>query len=124
YATMAARRSRGAELAAFIERAFLQDDLEHWGPKLDAAGIIWAPNVGLPEVAADPTLRQRNAFQPLELADGRVGETVGVPFVVRGADIRARGAASPAGADTWEVLARAGLNEDEIEALAAEGVFG
>lgn len=123
-ATMAARRTRGAELAALIERAFLQDDLESWAQKLDANGLIWAPMVGLPKVTADPALRQRNAFQRLEFADGRVGETVGVPFVVRGADIRVRGAASSPGADTWDALAKAGLNEDEIAVLAANRVFG
>ena len=124
YATMAARRSRGAELAAFIEHAFLQDDLARWATKLDAEGVIWAPMVDLPQVAADPALRERNAFQPLELADGRVSETVGVPFVIRDAEIRARGAASLPGADTMEVLVRAGLSEDEIASLAADGVFG
>lgn len=124
YATMAARRARGAELAAFIEGRFLAEDLAHWTRKLDENGIIWAPMVGLPEVVADPSLRHRNAFQRIEGEDGRGGETVAAPFVIRGADVRPRGMASPPGADTADVLSNAGLSEDEIAELAADGVFG
>jgi len=124
YATMASRRARGAELAAFIEGRFLAEDLAYWAPRLDENGIIWAPMVGLPEVVTDPSLRHRHAFQRIEAEDGRGGETVGAPFVIRGADVRARGMASAAGADTSEVLARAGLSDEEIAALAANGVFG
>jgi crotonobetainyl-CoA:carnitine CoA-transferase CaiB-like acyl-CoA transferase len=49
---------------------------------------------------------------------------VGTPFVIRDADVRVRGSASTAGADTAEVLAAAGLSEDEVAELAARGVFG
>lgn len=124
YATMAARRARGAELAAFIEGRFLAEDLADWAPKLDENGVIWAPMVGLPEVVADPSLRHRNAFQRIVGDDGRSGETVGAPFVIRGADLRVRGMASGPGADTSEVLARAGLSDEEIAEMAAHGVFG
>ncbi|MGE0601221.1 MAG: CaiB/BaiF CoA transferase family protein [Dehalococcoidia bacterium] len=123
YATMAARRARGVELASFIENAFLQHDLDHWTRELDANGLIWAPMVGLPEVVADRALRQRNAFQPLSLPAGEY-ETVGIPFVIREADIAARGPASAPGEDTAAILAAAGLSEDEVADYAARGVFG
>ncbi|MEO8541541.1 MAG: CoA transferase [bacterium] len=122
-ATMAGRRAQGAELAAVIERAFLEDDLEGWAKKLDAHGLIWAPRVELPEVIADPALRERGAFQPLETPAGTF-ETVGTPFVIRDADVRVRGSASLPGADTAEALAAAGLSEEEVAELAARGVFG
>ncbi len=124
FATIAARRARGAELSAFIEGRFLAEDLEHWAVQLDTHGVIWAPMVGLPEVVADPSLRHRNAFQPIEGGDGEAGETVGAPFVIRGADVRARGMASGPGADTANVLSLAGLTDAEVARLAANGVFG
>ncbi len=123
YATMAGRRTLGGELAAILEAEFLKHDLGHWRERLDANGVIWAPKVALPDVVADPALRERGAFQPLELPNGTY-ETVGTPFVIRGADIAARGPASDAGADTAEVLRSAGLSENEVAELAARGVFG
>jgi formyl-CoA transferase len=120
---MAGRRAQGRELAAVIERRFLQEDLEFWTAKLDEHGLIWAPRTELPDVIADPALRERGTFQALETEAGTF-ETVGTPFVIRDADVRVRGSASTAGADTAEVLAAAGLSEDEVAELAARGVFG
>ena len=122
-ATMAGRRAQGAELAAVIERAFMQDDLENWAKKLDTNGLIWAPKVELPAVVNDPALRERKAFQPLETPNGTY-ETVGTPFLIRDADIRVRGSASLPGADTADALAAAGLTEEEIADFAVRGVFG
>jgi len=122
-ATMAGRRAQGRELAAVIERRFLMHDLGHWAEVLDEHGLIWAPMVGLPEVAADPALRGRNAFQPLEFPSG-AHETVGAPWVIRGADVAARGPSSVAGADTAAILEEAGLSEEEVAEYAARGVFG
>lgn len=123
YASMAARRARGAEIAAAIEQTLLTADLADWAPRLDAHGLIWAPMVDTTQVVADPQLRELNAFQPLELPNGTF-ETVGVPFTIHGADIRVRGAASKPGEDTANVLAAAGLAEEEIAEFAANGVFG
>ena len=122
-ATMAGRRAQGRELAAVIERAFRLHDLDHWTRELDANGLIWAPMVGLPEVVQDPALRERNAFQPLEMPAGTY-ETVGTPFVIREADISARGPASDPGADTAAILTAAGLSDEEVAEYAARGVFG
>jgi crotonobetainyl-CoA:carnitine CoA-transferase CaiB-like acyl-CoA transferase len=123
YATMAARRTHGRELAAFIEARFLEHNLEHWTRALDEHGLIWAPKTSLPDAAADPALRERNAFQPLGLPNGTF-ETVAAPFLIRGADVQVRGRASDPGADTAAILATAGLSEEEIADLAANGVFG
>lgn len=123
YASMAGRRARGAEIASLIEASLLTDDLANWAPKFDGQGLIWAPMVDLTQVVADPQLRELNAFQPLELPNGTF-ETVGTPFTIRGADIRARGAASLPGEDTADALAAAGLTEEEVAEFAANGVFG
>ena len=123
YATMAARRARGAEIAAYIEGRMLEADLAEWSARLDEAGLIWAPMVEVPEVVQDPQLRLRGAFQPLVTERGTF-ETVGVPFVIRDADMGVRGMASGAGADTAEVLAWAGFSADEVAELAAGGALG
>jgi crotonobetainyl-CoA:carnitine CoA-transferase CaiB-like acyl-CoA transferase len=123
FATMAARRQRGAEIAAAIEGAFLRESLASLAEKLDREGLIWAPMVELPEVVADPQLRGRQAFQPLETPAGAY-ETVAAPFRIEGADIRVRGMASEAGADTVAVLREAGYTDDDLADLAAGGVFG
>ena len=123
YASMAARRARGAEIAAAIEQTLLTADLAEWASKLDQHGLIWAPMVDLTEVVADPQLRELNAFQPLELPNGTF-ERVGVPFTIHGADIRARGAASQPGEDTADALEAVGLSEEEVAEFAANGVFG
>lgn len=122
-ATMSGRRARGSELAAIIEERTLAMDLAELAGRLDENGLIWAPMVELPEVAADPQLRMRGAFQPLETERGTY-DTVGVPFIIRDADVRARGMASAPGADTADVLAWAGLGEDEVADLAAGGALG
>src|SRR5690606_7569032 len=91
--------------------------------RLDENGLIWAPMVDLPEVVAAPQLRMRGAFQPLDTKRGTY-VTVGVPFIIRDADVRARGMASTAGADTAAVLAWAGFTDDEVADLAAGGALG
>ncbi len=123
YASMAARRARGAEIAAVIEQALLAADLDELARKLDEHGLIWAPMVDTTQVVADPQLRELNAFQPLQTPNGTF-ETVGVPFTIHGADIRVRGAASLPGEDTADALAAVGLTEDEVAQFAANGVFG
>ncbi|WP_322795873.1 CoA transferase [Tepidiforma sp.] len=123
YATMAARRQRGAEIAAVIEACFLGLDLPALAARLDAEGLIWAPMVELLDVVDDPQLRGRGAFAPLETPAGTF-ETVAAPFRMPGADIRPRGAASPPGADTADVLRAAGFTDDALADLAATGLFG
>lgn len=122
-ATMAARRQRAAEITAAIERAFLAETLPALAEKLDREGLIWAPMVELPHVIADPQLRGRDAFQPLETPAGTF-ETVAAPFRIRGADVRVRGMASQPGADTLDVLRAAGYSDDEVATLAEQGIFG
>ncbi len=122
-ATMAARRQRGAEIAAAIEAAFSAEPLGALAERLDREGLIWAPMVELPQVVADPQLRGRGAFQPLETPAGTY-ETVAAPFRIADADVRPRGMASEPGADTLDVLREAGYSEEEIAALAEAGVFG
>jgi len=72
----------------------------------------------------DPQVREMGWFAELESpALGRF-ETLATPFKLYGADVGPRGAAPAAGEHTFEVLSGAGLTDDELARLAADGVIG
>jgi crotonobetainyl-CoA:carnitine CoA-transferase CaiB-like acyl-CoA transferase len=123
YASLAGRAEHGAEIAAGITAHFARHDLEYWAGALDAHGLIWAPMAELPEVVADPQLEAMEAFDEIETPDGPL-RTVGVPFRIEGADVKARGRAPFAGEHTFEELRGAGFRDDELAELAKRGVIG
>ena len=123
YRTLRGRMEHARDLAAAIQAAFETAPLGHWAARLDAEGMIWAPMVGLPEVVRDPALAALGAFPEVPHAEGTF-RTVGVPFVIHGADVGVRGAAPAPGEHTAAVLAEAGFGEEELAGLATAGVFG
>jgi crotonobetainyl-CoA:carnitine CoA-transferase CaiB-like acyl-CoA transferase len=77
----------------------------------------------LPDVVAEPALREQGAIQTIPHPAGDY-ETVGPPFAIHGADMGVRGRSPQPGEHTFEALREAGLNDDQIASLAAEGIFG
>jgi len=112
------RGENSAALISAIEAAFGERTLEEWTPRLDAAGLIWAPVRRVEEAIDDPQARAMGYFQSIEHDTAGGFETVGPPFRIEGCELGSRRAASPLGADTREVLRQAGLSEDEIAELA------
>ena len=102
------------EEIAEIEAAFGERTLEEWTPRLEGAGLIWAPVRRVEEAIDDAQARAMGYFQPLEHVTAGDFETVGPPFRIDGCQLGSRRAASPLGADTRAVLRQAGLTEDEI----------
>ena len=92
--------------------------------RLDAAGVIWAPVVELPEVVDDPTVRSLGSFVEIEHPQFGSYETLATPFNIRGVDISPRGPAPGLGEHTQSVLEALGLDSEELAELAAAGVFG
>jgi formyl-CoA transferase len=111
------RSKNSRELIAEIEATFTQRTIEEWQPRLDAAGLIWAPVNTVDEAVEDPQARAMGYFQTVEHPEIGSFETVGPPFRIDGCDLGARTAAAPLGADTSEALREAGLSEAEIEKL-------
>jgi len=111
------RAENSAALITEIETAFVKRTLEEWTPRLEAAGLIWAPVRRVEEAIDDPQARAMGYFQPLEHATAGGFETVAPPFRIDGCELGTRRAASPLGADTRAVFAQAGLTDDEISEL-------
>jgi crotonobetainyl-CoA:carnitine CoA-transferase CaiB-like acyl-CoA transferase len=124
YTSTAAMREHGPGLLPEIDAIFREHDLATWRERLDGAGCIWSTIATPFEVVLDPQLRQRGAFERVTQPDGRSYEVLAAPFKIRGADIRARGAAPAVGEHTQAVLAEYGFGEAEIAALASERVLG
>ena len=94
-----------------------EDTRAAWLERLEAARVPAAPVQDVGEVAADP---QTEAVGILQRLDGFT--TVGPAFSVDGDRPRYSSSPPPLGAHSAEVLAEAGYAEDEIAALAADGI--
>jgi len=124
YDGLAKRRAHSVDLTRQIDAIFATRPRAEWAVRLDAQELIWAPVATLTDVIDDPQVREMGWFAELESpALGRF-ETLATPFKLYGADVGPRGAAPAAGEHTFEVLSSAGLTDDELAQLAADGVIG
>ncbi len=124
YDSLASRAQNTVELTQAIDRVLASADRDHWAAKFDAANLIWAPVLELPEVIEDSTVRSLGTFSEINHpALGRF-ETLSAPFRIRGADISVRGPAPDPGQHTDALLDEMGFDSDQIADLAAAGVFG
>jgi crotonobetainyl-CoA:carnitine CoA-transferase CaiB-like acyl-CoA transferase len=89
-----------------------------WLERLAAAGVPAAPVQDIGEVAADP---QTEAVEIVR----RVGpyRTLGPAFSADGERPEYRAPPPPLGAHTAEVLSEAGFSEEELEAMAEDGII-
>jgi crotonobetainyl-CoA:carnitine CoA-transferase CaiB-like acyl-CoA transferase len=100
-----------------LERAFAGRTLAEWQPRLDAAGLIWAPVKQLTEVLDDAQARAMGYFAPLEHATAGTFESLAPPFRLEGVALGTRRACPPVDADGAAVLREAGLDESEVAKL-------
>ena len=120
---MSKRAGHAVLLARGIQQRIGSAELGHWARVFDEHGLIWAPAAELPDVIADPQLRAIGAFERTSHPSGDF-ETVGVPFAIWNADVGARGLAPQPGEHTHQVLQEIGLGDEQIAALATDGVLG
>jgi crotonobetainyl-CoA:carnitine CoA-transferase CaiB-like acyl-CoA transferase len=108
--------NRGA-LAELLSARLREDTRAAWLEKLERAQVPAAPVQDVGEVAADP---QTEAIGILQRLGGFT--TLGPAFSVDGERPAYASPPPPLGAHSAEVLAEAGYSEDEIGALARDGV--
>ncbi|MGE0386322.1 MAG: CaiB/BaiF CoA transferase family protein [Gammaproteobacteria bacterium] len=124
YATLALRREHSAALTADIDAIFAARTRAEWARRLDEHGLIWAPVATLQDVIDDPQVAEMGWFTEIDSPTLGRFRTLDTPFKIYGAEVGVRGAAPAPGEHTFEVLARMGLSDEEIAALALEGVVG
>jgi crotonobetainyl-CoA:carnitine CoA-transferase CaiB-like acyl-CoA transferase len=123
YDDMAKLVAASAELTARIDPIMKTQNLAHWATELDRQSIIWAPVASMTDVINDPQVRQMGWITEAQTSFGPL-ETLDTPFKLRGSDTGVRGPAPTPGEHTFDVLAEFGIEGDELNQLATDGVFG
>jgi crotonobetainyl-CoA:carnitine CoA-transferase CaiB-like acyl-CoA transferase len=89
----------------------------------EACGLPFAPIARPDELFDDPHLAASEGLVPVTLPDGKRTRLPALPLAMAGERLDQRFDAPAIGADGQEVLAEAGLTEQEIAALVADGVI-
>ena len=119
FATNPLRVAHRHELAELLAKRLRGQPTAEWLERLDRAGVPAAPVNDVAQVAAHEQTRALGILQEL---DGRW--TVGPPLTFDGERPRFPSPPPLLGEHSREVLREAGYSEDEVAALAAEGVLG
>jgi formyl-CoA transferase len=90
---------------------------------LVGAGLTVAPVNTFSDIAVDPHVIEREAFQPTTLEDGTIAPLVSPPVKFGRTPTRIRSAASALGEHNNEVLAELGYSEEQIISLQRAGAF-
>ena len=122
FADLRGRFQNMAELVAGIDDALQAHSRDEWGAIFDEAGIIWGPVLAQHEVVDDSQAEAIGLFPVLEHPEVGSYPTVAAPFRFRSADVGPQAPAPVVGADTVEVLRKAGYGAEEIDALVAAEV--
>jgi crotonobetainyl-CoA:carnitine CoA-transferase CaiB-like acyl-CoA transferase len=118
FATNPERATNRAALSEAISARLREDTRARWLEKLVAANVPAAPVQDIGEVANDPQLEATGILRQL-------GEftTLGPAFSVDGERPAYRSPPPALGADSAEILAEIGYSDEEISAMAAEGII-
>ncbi|MGH3488909.1 MAG: CoA transferase, partial [Actinopolymorphaceae bacterium] len=110
------------DLEGEIEEITASRRTEEWIEALDRAGVPGGPVLGYDEALADPHIRARGMVVDLDHPIIGAMSTIGPPTKFSEFDYSVRSPAPWLGQHTVEVLAEAGLADDEIAALFADSI--
>jgi crotonobetainyl-CoA:carnitine CoA-transferase CaiB-like acyl-CoA transferase len=111
------------ELCAILEEALSENDTAHWHTRLTEAGVPAAPVADVADVAHAPQTEALGMLQPLDHPSIPDLRLTALPLSFDGERALHRSSPPAVGEHTAEVLLEAGYENDEIAALAAEGVI-
>jgi crotonobetainyl-CoA:carnitine CoA-transferase CaiB-like acyl-CoA transferase len=123
YATMPDRMANIDDLEADIEAITSTRTTSEWVERLDRAGVPGGPVLSYDQTLSDPHVLDRGMVVDLEHPVMGPTRTIAPPTKFSDLDYSVRGPAPWLGQHTAEVLREAGIADDEIEQLFADGVL-
>ena len=111
------------ELCAILEERLAEHDSADWHDRLTEAGVPAAPVADVADVAHAPQTDALGMLQPLPHPSIPDLKLTALPMSFDGDRVLHRSAPPAIGQHSEEILLEAGFNNDEVAALAAEGVI-
>ena len=111
------------ELCAILEQRLAEHDSADWHDRLTEAGVPAAPVADVADVAHAPQTDALGMLQPLPHPSIPDLKLTALPMSFDGDRVLHRSAPPAIGQHSEEILLEAGFNNDEVAALAAEGVI-
>ncbi len=124
FVTPADRKIREVELAMLLEEIISQRSTGHWLEFLEKAGVVAGPINDMKSVYNDPQVHARDMMVDLEDPELGTLHNIGIPVKLSATPGRIRHRAPGLGEHSRQILLEAGLSEEEVERLVADGVVG
>ncbi len=113
------RYRNGRELVSLLDALFAERPLEQWIAPMNSERLIWAPVRTLAEAVQDENAMQTGMFATVEHPEYGTFRTVAPPFKMSGYEMTGDNPAPVLAADTADVLAEAGVDDETIALLVA-----
>jgi len=119
FATGLARFQNARNLVELLDAHFVTRPLAQWFEPLNSERLIWAPVRTLAEAVRDENAAKAGMFATVEHPEYGTFKTVAPPFKMSGHEMIGDNPAPLLAADTAEVLADAGIDDETIALLLA-----
>ena len=119
-----ADRGSLTDLNALVNQRLSTNTQEHWIERLNAAGVPCGKVLSVAEVFEDPQVQAQEMAIEVDQGPRGIVRMVGFPVKLSDTPARLRYPSPELGAHTDEVLAEAGLSQEEIAGLRARKSIG